>query len=70
MAKYKNGNWLMVLALDCVHLVCTKQGGFDTVEQKQKALNTIQDAFEKKFISDVYAFTMIKEFMLMPVKNS
>ena len=70
MAKYKNGNWLMVMALECVHKKCTKQGGFDTVAQKQKVLNTVQDAFEKKFISDVYAFTMIKEFMLMPVKNS
>lgn len=70
MAKYKNGHWLMVLALELVHQVSTRQGGFDTVEQKQKALNTVQDAFEKKLISDVYAFTMIKEFMLMPVKNS
>ena len=70
MAKYKNGNWLMVRALELVHKKCTKQGGFDTVEQKQKMLNGVQDAFEKKLISDVYAFTMIKEFMLMPVKNS
>lgn len=70
MAKYKNGNWLMVMALELVHKKCIKQGGFATVEQKQKALNCVQDAFENKFISDVYAFTMIKEFMLMPVKNS
>ena len=70
MAKYKNGNWLMVQALELVYKKCTKQGGFDTVEQKQKMLNGVQDAFEKKLISDVYAFTMIKEFMLMPVKNS
>lgn len=70
MAKYKNGNWLMVRALELVHKKCIEQGGFNTVEQKQKMLNTIQDAFENKFISDVYAFTMIKEFMLMPVKNS
>ena len=70
MKKYKNGHWLMVLALQQVYKVSTKQGGFETVEQKQKALNCVQEAFEKKFISDVYAFTMIKEFMLMPVKNS
>lgn len=70
MAKYKNGNWLMVRAFELVHKKCTKHGGFDTVEQKQKMLNLIRDAFEQKFISDVYAFTMIKEFMLMPVKNS
>ena len=70
MKKYKNGHWLMVLALELVYKKYTKQGGFDTVAQKQKALNGVQDAFEKKFISDVYAFTMTKEFMLMPVKNS
>ena len=70
MAKYKKGNWLMVRALELVYKKCAEQGGFDTVAQKQKALNSVQDAFEKKFISDVYAFTMIKEFMLMPVKNS
>ena len=70
MAKYKNGNWLMVQALELVHKKCVQQGGFDTVEQKQKMLNSIQEAFEKKFISDIYAFTMTKEFMLMPVKNS
>lgn len=70
MAKYKNGNWLVVLALDAIHRRCTKQGGFNTVELKQKALNIVQDAFAKQLISDVYAFTMIKEFMLMPVKNS
>ena len=70
MAKYKNGNWLMVQALELVHKKCVQKGGFATVAQKQKALNVVQEAFEKKFISDVYAFTMIKEFMLMPVKNS
>lgn len=70
MAKYKNGYWLMVLALDAIHRRCTKQGGFNTVERKQEVLNLVQDAFEQKLISDVYAFTMIKEFMLMPVKNS
>lgn len=70
MAKYKNGNWLMVRALELVHKKCTEQGGFATVAQKQKALNCVQEAFAKEFISDVYAFTMIKEFMLMPVKNS
>lgn len=70
MAKYKKGHWLIVLAFELVYKKCTEKGGFNTVEQKQKALNTVQDAFEKKLISDVYAFTMIKEFMLMPVKNS
>ena len=70
MAKYKNGNWLVVLALDAIHRKCTKQDGFNTVEQKQKALNIVRDAFGKELISDVYALTMIKEFMLMPVKNS
>lgn len=70
MAKYKNGYWLVVLALDAIHRNCTKQGGFNTVERKQEVLNLVQDVFEKKLISDVYAFTMIKEFMLMPVKNS
>ncbi len=70
MAKYKNGYWLVVLALDSLHKKYVKQDGFDTAEQKQKALNLIQDAFEQKLISDVYAFTMVKEFMLMPVKNS
>lgn len=70
MGKYKNGHWLMVLALDIIHRRCTKQGGFNTVERKQEVLNLIQDAFEQKLISDVYAFSMIKEFMLMPVKNS
>lgn len=70
MAKYRNGYWLMVLALDAIHRRCAKQGGFNTVERKQEVLNLVQDAFEQKLISDVYAFTMIKEFMLMPVKNS
>ena len=70
MAKYKNGYWLVVLALDAIHRSYTEQGGFNTVERKQEVLNLVQDAFEKKLISDVYAFTMIKEFMLMPVKNS
>ena len=70
MAKCKKGNWLMVRALELVYKKCAEKGGFDTVAQKQKALNIVQDAFEKKFISDVFAFTMIKEFMLMPVKNS
>lgn len=70
MKKYKNGYWLVVLALDATHRSCTKQGGFNTVERKQEVLNFVKDAFEKKLISDVYAFTMIKEFMLMPVKNS
>ena len=70
MAKYKNGYWLVVLALDGFHRKYTKRGGFATAKQKQEVLNLVQDAFEKKLISDVYAFTMIKEFMLMPVKNS
>ena len=70
MGKYRNGHWLMVLALDIIHRRYTKQGGFNTAERKQEVLNLVQDAFEQKLISDVYAFTMIKEFMLMPVKNS
>ncbi len=70
MAKYKNGYWLVVLALDSLHKKYVKQGGFNTVEQKQKALNLVADAFEQSLISDVYAFTMTKEFTLMSVTNS
>ena len=70
MAKYKNGYWLVVLALDDFHRKYTKRGGFKTAKQKQEVLDLVKDAFEQKLISDVYAFTMIKEFMLMPVKNS
>lgn len=70
MKKYKNGNWLVVRALELVHKKCVQKGGFATVEQKQKALNIVQDAFAKQLIYDAYALTMIKEFMLMPVKNS
>ena len=70
MAKYKNGYWLVVLALDGFHRKYTKRGGFKTAKQKQEVLDLVKDAFEQKLISDVYAFTMIKEFMLMPVKNS
>ena len=69
MAKYKNGYWLVVLALDGFHRKYTKRGGFKTAKQKQEVLDLVKDAFEQKLISDVYECIMINKFMRRTVKN-